>query len=589
MKNKCTITLALTALLAACAQQPVQAPAQPAETVPPAAAAKPPVVKPRVVAQPPVSNPVLPKLELSQPILFRLLLADIALQRGQINVAVQSYLELARETRDPRIAQRATEAAWNGRFLGAALEAAGIWLAADPESQQARQVVAGLMINQSRLADAQPHLEKSIAADKENAGQAFMQLNPLLGRHPDKAAVLQLMQNLAKPYPKLPEAHFSIAQAAVAAGQLPLALRESREALNLRPDWEQAALFVGGLLQQSGGNGEALGFFADFLKRYPAAMDVRLNYARLLVSDTQYPQARAEFQKLLREFPDNPDVSLAVGLLSLQLGDLDDARKLLQHALDNDYKDPDAVRFYLGQATEEAKLFDEALKWYGGVAGGEQFVPSRARYAGVLVKQGRMAEARGYLQAAGRNPQERIQFTLVEAQLLRDANDVRGAFDTLGEAVAANPNSPELLYDYAMLAEKLGRFDILEKSLRKVIQIKPDHAHAYNALGYTFADRNERLQESYTLIEQALKLAPEDPFILDSMGWVLYRMGQNDTALTFLRRAHELRADAEIAAHYGEVLWVAGRQDEARKVWSVALKQSPTNELLLATVKKFSP
>ncbi|MEI6130047.1 MAG: hypothetical protein WCR59_08295, partial [Planctomycetota bacterium] len=141
-------------------------------------ALKPPAAKPRVVAQPPVSNPVLPKIELSQPILFRLLLADIALQRGQINVAVQSYLELARETRDPRIAQRATEAAWNGRFVGAALEAAGIWLAADPESQQARQVVAGLMINQARLADAQPHLEKSLAADKENVGQAFMQLNP---------------------------------------------------------------------------------------------------------------------------------------------------------------------------------------------------------------------------------------------------------------------------------------------------------------------------------------------------------------------------------------------------------------------------
>ena len=588
MKTKCTITLALTALLAACAQQPVQPPAQQPAAERPTVAAKPPAAKPRVVAQPPVSNPVLPKIELSQPILFRLLLADIALQRGQINVAVQSYLELARETRDPRIAQRATEAAWNGRFVGAALEAAGIWLAADPESQQARQVVAGLMINQARLADAQPHLEKSLAADKENVGQAFMQLNPLLGRHPDKAAVLQLMQNLAKPYPKLAEAHFSIAQAAVAAEQLPLALAEAREALNLRPDWEQAALFVGGLLQQRGGNGEALAFFADFLKRNPAAMDVRLNYARLLVSDTQYPQARAEFQKLRQEFPNNPDVSLAVGLLSLQLGDVDEARKLLQHALDNDYKDPDAVRFYLGQAAEEAKLFEEALKWYGEVSG-EQFVPSRARYAGVLVKQGRMTDARSYLQGAGRNPQERMQFTLIEAQLLREANDVRGAFDLLGRAVAANPNSPELLYDYAMLAEKLERLDILETSLRKVIQIKPDHAHAYNALGYTFADRNERLQESYTLIEQALKLAPEDPFILDSMGWVLYRMGQNDTALTFLRRAHELRADAEIAAHFGEVLWVAGRQDEARKVWSVALKQSPANELLLATVKKFSP
>ena len=348
-------------------------------------------------------------------------------------------------------------------------------------------------------------------------------------------------------------------------------------------------LLVGGLLQQSKSNAIAIAFFEDFLKRNPRAMDVRLNYARMLVSEKKYTEARGEFQALLKEFPDNPDVALAVGLLSLQLGDFDAAETQLLRALENNYKDLDAVRFYLGQANEERKRFDEALKWYGSVAGGDQFVPSRARYAGVLVKQGRIADARSYLQAAGRNAPERLQFILVEAQLLRDANDFRGAFELLGRAVEANPNSAELHYDYAMLAEKVERFDVLETSLRKVIQLKPDHAHAYNALGYTFADRNIRLQESYTLIEQGLKLAPEDPFILDSMGWVLYRMNQNDTALTFLKRAYETRADAEIAAHYGEVLWVTGRQDEARKVWGGALKQSPANELLLATVKKFSP
>ncbi len=584
MKIYRTITLALTALLAACAQQPVQQSDTQSDT-----AAKPPAVKPRVVARPAENTPVLPKLELSQAILFRLLLADIALQRGQFNVAVQSYLELARETRDPRIAQRATESAWNSRFIGAAIEAAGIWLAADPESQQARQVLAALLINQARLADAQPHLEKSLAADKENAGQSFMQLNTLLARHPDKAAVLLLTQNLAKPYPKMPEAHFSIAQAALGAGQPALALTEAREALRLRPDWEQAALLYGGLLQQRNGNAEMAAFFQDFLKRYPRAMDLRLNYARLLVTDKKYPEARSEFQTLLKEFPENPDVALAVGLLSLQLGDFDAAEVQMLRALENNYKDPDAVRFYLGQGNEERKRFDEALKWYGSVSGGDQFVASRARYAGVLLKQGRMADARSYLQNAGRNAPERLQFVQVEAQLLREANDFRSAFDVLGRAVEANPNSAELLYDYAMVAEKVDRVDVLESSLRKVIQIKPDHAHAFNALGYTLADRNVRLQESYSLIEQALKLAPEDPFIIDSMGWVLYRMSQNEAALTFLKRAYEIRADAEIAAHYGEVLWISGKHEEARKVWGGALKQSPANELLLATVKKFSP
>ncbi len=318
-------------------------------------------------------------------------------------------------------------------------------------------------------------------------------------------------------------------------------------------------------------------------------MDMRLNYARLLVTDKKYPDARAQFQALLQEFPNNPDVTLAVGLLSLQLNDYDAAEAQLLRALETNYKDPDAVRFYLGQANEERKRLDEALRWYGSIDAGEQYVPARARYAGILAKQGNLPAARKYLQDSARNPQQLLQFTQAEAQLLRDAADYRGAFDVLGQALEKNPNSTELLYDHAMAAEKVDRIDVLEANLRKVIQVKPDHAHAYNALGYTLADRNTRLQEAYTLIEQALKLAPEDPFIMDSMGWVLYRMGQNDAAITFLKRAFELRPDAEIAAHLGEVLWAAGQRDEARTVWSGALKDHPGNELLLATVKKFSP
>ena len=564
--------------LAACAQQPLS-PGD-AQSEPPAAKA--PALKPRVVVQPTVKPPLLPNQELSQQVLFKMLLAEIALQRGQNNIAVQSYLELTRETKDPRIAQRATEVAWSARFL------AGIWLAADPESLQERQILAGLLVSQARLADAQPHLEKSLAADKENVGNSFLQLNTLLARHTDKAAVLQLVQNLAKPYPSLPEAHFSIAQAAWGAGQSDTALAAIRAALKLRPEWEQAALFQGQALQKTS-NADALAYFTGYLKTYPRAMDVRLNYARLLVSDKKYTEARGEFQALLKEFPNNPDVTLAVGLLSLQLNDYDAAETQLLHALETNYKDPDAVRFYLGQTNEERKRYDEALKWYGSIEDGDQYVPARSRYASILAKQGKLPDARKYLQGSARNAQQGVQFTQAEAQLLRDANDFRGAYDVLGQAVAKSPNSPELLYDQAMAAEKIDRIDVLESNLRKVIQIKPDYAHAYNALGYTFADRNTRLQEAYTLIESALKLAPEDPFIMDSMGWVLYRMSQNDAALTFLKRAFELRPDAEIAAHLGEVLWTAGQRDEARRIWNSALKDSPGNEALLATVKKFSP
>ena len=581
--NLATLTPVLA--LMACAQQPLKQ--TEAQAQPPAATA--PAPKPRVVVMRPTAKPqVLPNQEMSQEILYKMLLAEIALQRGQNNVAVQSYLELTRETKDPRIAQRATEIAWNSRLPGPALETAGIWLAADPESLQARQILAALLINQSRLADARPHLEKSLAADKENIGHNFLQLNALLTRHPDKAAVLQLTQSLAQPYPTVPEAHFGIAQAAMNADQTALALKEIREALSLRPDWEQAALLQGQLLLRTS-NTEAAAYFRDYLKNHPRALDVRLNYARMLVTEKKYPEARGEFQALLKEFPNNPDVTMAVGLLSLQLNDYDAAEVQLKHALETQYKDPDAVRFYLGQLNEERKRPEEALRWYSSIEFGEQYVPARARYATILAKQGKLSDARKYLQESARNPQQVVQFTQAEAQLLREVNDYRAAYDVLSRAVEKNPNSPELLYDQAMAAEKVDLYDVLESNLRKVIQIKPDYAHAYNALGYTLADRNMRLQEAYTLIEQALKLSPEDPFIMDSMGWVLYRMSQSDAALTFLKRAFELRPDAEIAAHLGEVLWAAGQRDEARKVWNGALKDNPGNELLLATLKKFSP
>ncbi len=574
--------------LAACAQQPTQPSTESQDTPGQSAASAQTASKPRVVVRSVATTAALPALAMSQSVLFKLLLAEIALQRGQNNVAVQSFLDLTKETKDPRIAQRATEVALNTRFFGHALETASIWLAVDPQSQQARQVVAALLVNQARLGDAEPHLEKWLASDKEHIGGAFMQLNNILARHPDKAAVLQLTQNLAKPYSAVPEAHYSIAQAAAAAGDAPLAIAEVRHALKLRGDWEEAALLQGQLLQRAS-NTEALAYYQTYLKAHPRAMDVRLGYARLLVSDKKYTLARAEFQTLLKEFPNNADVTMAVALLSLQLNDFDVAETQLQHALETDYKDPDAVRFYLGQVNEERKRPADALRWYSSVNDGEQYVPARARYAGILAKQGKLDDARKYLQDAGRNGAERVQFTQAEAQLLRDANDYRAAFDLLSQAIAKNPNSTELLYDQALAAEKVDRIDVMETNLRKVIALKPDYAHAYNALGYSLADRNTRLTEAYALVEQALKLAPEDPFIMDSMGWVLFRMNQNDAAVTFLQRALEIRPDAEIAAHLGEVLWATGRRDEAKRVWAAALKDHPGNELLSATVKKFSP
>ena len=577
--------LIATFALAACAQTPVQPDA--------AAPAKP---LPKVVAQAPAAAPApapravpLPNVELSEAILFKLTLAEVALQRGQPHVAVPALLDVARETRDPRVARRATEVAWSARFLPAALDAATLWLQTDPESARARQTVIALLVNQSRLNDALPHLQKWLSSEPDKVGQNFLQLSSLVAGHQDKAAILRMFRTLAAAYPAVPEASLAVAQAAWNADDQPGALAAARRALELRPGWELAALFQARALQRDSVD-QAIGFLETFLKSNPGARDARLNYARLLVAARRYPEARKQFEILVGEAPNNPEIAMAVATLSLQAKDYAAAELQLRRALEINPKDPDTIRLYLGQVSEELKRDDQALKWYSSVTGGEQFVAAQARYAAVLARQGKLAEARSHLQnVAAADARQRLQLTLAEAGLLRDARAYQEAFDFLAAAVAKTPDTPDLLYDYAMAAEKVNRVDVLETSLRRVIAMQPTHAHAYNALGYSLADRNERLAEARTLIETAHKLAPEDSYILDSLGWVMFRQGQTQEALGYLRRAYEARPDAEIAAHLGEVLWVLGRQAEAQKVWAEALRLQPKNDVLQATIKRLAP
>jgi Flp pilus assembly protein TadD len=245
------------------------------------------------------------------------------------------------------------------------------------------------------------------------------------------------------------------------------------------------------------------------------------------------------------------------------------------------------VRYLLGQIAEEQKQWPRAIQWYKQIDEGDQVLAARMRIAQVVAKQGKLDEARKYLKSVkAESPAEQVQLIVAEAQLLREANRNRDAFDMLDQALKKDPDQPELLYDFALTAEKLERFDLLEAKLRKLIQVRPDHAHAYNALGYSFAERNLRLPEAQKLIEQALQLAPEDNFIIDSLGWVLYRQGDLKGAARELRRAYGGRPDAEIGAHLGEVLWVMGERAEADKVWREALDTSPENETLLKTIKR---
>jgi len=531
----------------------------------------------------------LPKQALSEQVLYELLLGEIAAQRGQEAVAAQTYLDLAKRTRDPRVARRAVEMANFARMPEIALEAAKLWHETDPDSAAALQMVTAFLVSTRRVDEAEPYLEKLLASKGASPENGFMQLNRLLAGNPDKETNLRVVRKLAKQYPKLPNAHFAVSQAALLANDEAQALSEIRRASELRPDWDIAAVFEAQILQKKSPE-EAIRRLQRYLEKYPDKHDVRLNYARVLVADKRYPEARVQFEKLLAESPDNGEVIYAVGLLAFQLRDYTTAESSMLRLLELGYRDPDGVRYVLGQIADEQRQWAKAVSWYEKIQRGEHYLPSRLRAAQAIAKQGKVAEARAYLRAVkADDDQAKVQVITAEAQILRDAGMAGEALTLLGKALENRPDQPELLYDMALTAEKLDRFDLLEENLRKVIKAKPDYAHAYNALGYSLADRNERLPEARKLIEKALELSPDDSFIIDSMGWVLYREGDLKGAMRYLRRAYNGQPDAEIGAHLGEVLWVGGERKEARRIWNEALKSHPDNETLQKTVKRFAP
>ena len=528
----------------------------------------------------------LPKQELTGQILYQFLLAEIAAQRGQFGLSSDAYLDLARMTRDPRIVRRAVEIAIHARQYDAALEAARLWLTLEPESQQARQMLSTLLLASGRVEELAGNLARDLAAEVPRVGDALMRLGRAFARYPDKPSIQRLFDHLTQPYLDLAEAHFVRAQAAVGAGDSDRARSEIDRALELRPSWELAALFKAELLPKGAAQ---LDFLKTWLAANPGAQDVRLGYARGLVSEKRYEASRTEFRRLLSANPDNPDMLYAVGILSLQVNDAAEAEQQLRHFVEIGRGDLDPARYYLGQIAEQAGRPDDALRWYDQVAAGEHATPAKVRAAQVLLRQNKLDEARERLAAARASAPDDMRLVVAEAQLLRDAGRHEEAFAFLAKALEVQPDQPDILYETALAAEKLGYVEVLERHLLRLIALKPDSAQAYNALGYSLADRNLRLEEAAQLLDKALSLAPDDPFILDSKGWLLFRQGKPAEALETLQKAFVMKPDPEIAAHMGEVLWVLGRRDEALAVWREATKAHPTNEALAATIKRFVP
>ena len=520
---------------------------------------------------------------------YQVLLAEIALQRGDLDLASKAYADLALRTRDPKVLERTIEVAGHARRFDLALEAARLWLDVEPSSKRAQQMMVSVMILSNQLAGLAPSLVRLLEADKASLGENLLGLNRMFARNPDRKAVFRLIDEVCTPFFGIAEAHYAVALSAGSADEFERALVEVRRALELRPDWEMAALLEA-QLQTRESPAAGIAFMQGFVDSNPKASDMRLSLARALVGEKRYAEAKHHFDQLLLEYPDKPEIVYPAAILALQQNEIALAESRFKHLVTLDIPDKSLAYYYLGQIAEEGKQTAEALGYYAMVGAGEHNVPAHVRSARLLAQQDKLELARAQLRSAkGATPEERIQLQIAEAGLLREAKQTQAAFDLLDAALTAQPEQPDLLYETALLAEKLDLMEVMESRLRKLIELRPDSAQAYNALGYSYAERNIRLIEALALISKALRIAPNDPFILDSMGWVLYRQGDLPGALTYLEQAYALRDDPEVAAHMGEVLWTLGRVEDAQRTLHEAQKKHPTNEALTAAVKKFAP
>ena len=340
------------------------------------------------------------------------------------------------------------------------------------------------------------------------------------------------------------------------------------------------------------GGPRAAALLTEYLERSPDDQAVRLALGRLYLSDSKLKEAGDTLRRALKSDPQNPQVLYSLAQTSYQAKDPAQAETYLKQFVglpDSVPRENGPAYLFLSQIAEEGNRSADALTWLEQIQGGELYISAVAKRAQLLARNDDLDGARSLLQkTTPRNQRERLALVSAEAQALREAGRDQESFDVLDKVVSKDPDTPDLLYDHAMAAERIDQVPVMEKSLRKLIELRPESAHAYNALGYTLADRNQRLPEALELIKKAIALMPDDPQIIDSLGWVYYRMGDMPNALKYLREAYEAKPDVEVAAHFGEALWTSGARDEAMKVWREASGREPKNEVLRGTLARLN-
>ena len=541
--------------------------------------------------QPPIQvNPAASQTDVFADAAYDLMVAEIALNQGDTELAIERYIALALSQDNPAIAERAVRVAVYGQNLDAAALAAQRWIELEPDRIEARQVVAAIYIRQDKVDEAFIFIDSLIEASELDDAQLFPPLLGILAREKNTETVLAVSRRIA-------DKHVDRAYAQHLHGMLATQNGLTEEALEYL-DRSLALEEIKGVhaararvLLRLGRSGEAVVSLQKAVESKPNDQNLRLTYARLLVDIKEYDKARVEFEKLLQASPDDAELLYTLGLLSLESQRLDDAEKYMMMLIRLDEREGE-TQYYLGRIYENRKQYDIAIDWYQQVHVGDYQFDARLRIADMLGQSGQVDEALEHLDAMSKGSQSDgslVRIYVAKGEILRLARRYEESMAVFNTALDIVPGNNDLLYARALVAERLGRIDQLEADLKFILKTEPDNAHALNALGFTLADQTDRHEEAYAYLKRALEIMPDDPAIIDSMGWVQYRMGNNDEAIRLLRKALARFDDSEIAAHLGEVLWVSGQQKEARGIWQKALKESPDDPTLLKVIQRFIP
>jgi len=521
-----------------------------------------------------------PQSGLTADLLYTVLVGQIAAQRDDQKTAFTHFLLGAQLARDAELAERAARAALK---LGDAEEiqrAVDVWLDISPESMTAHQIAAYVRLQNDDVDGAMHHLRRLVNLASDEGENGFMQAARLVHklRPPEKR--LELMEYLTDGEPENADAWFARALVAAGVDRHADAADAARRATELRPGWSEPRIFLVQVLRDMGEQLKARETLERFVAENPKDSALRMLYAQLLVDDKEFAKAREVFGTMLEDDPKEAEVLFALGILSLQLDDMVAGREYFTRLRGTGERRDDAA-YYLGQIEELDDNSDDAITWYDRVRG-EHELDAKVRIARVEARRGGMDKAREMLRRLRDQwKEDAVLLYMLEAEMLSDLDRKHDAMDVYDAAIETFPDNAELLYSRALHAASMHQVGVLERDLSAILAVDPNHADALNAFGYTLADQTERFEEALAFIERALALKPDDPAVLDSMGWVQYRLGNLEEALRYLRRALDETQDGEIAAHLGEVLWALGERDAAWRVWEAALAEDPDHEYLL--------